>query len=74
MAGAKEDFVSRKRRTSLHGRETEQRSEKLNKFRKENGLKPNILKKRACLRCDFLFLSESHTNRLCYNCSHYAHS
>lgn len=39
-----------------------------NKTRKEHDLKELVMKKRECLKCETLFLSESGNNRICAKC------
>lgn len=41
------------------------------RIRKRHGLIVNEELKRYCLRCDFPFMSEGYTNRMCSGCSKY---
>jgi len=49
-------------------KEYKKQSDKINKTRSLVGLRSLDLKKRDCLKCDRIFLSESSNNRLCKEC------
>lgn len=61
----------RKRKGGNDGLATRFKEREMAKMRKRHGLLINEERVRHCLRCDFPFMSEGHTNRMCSGCSKY---